>query len=194
MSDKDERLMEDDGKQSHFWTTYTISLRSSYLTLRCDMQYIVESYSPHRFSRQFNIYQDVPEKLVEEACPLNLPDVVGLWQSCMKLGTKAKLRIPVSSHKGLTTKRYQEWWTKYACNFVKEDIEPAEKQEKPKTPVRICLTKGKGAFTPIVNAHEVEGTNAIVSKAIASKAKPSKAKPAVLPTVSNEEVDGTNAT
>ncbi|KAG5553122.1 hypothetical protein RHGRI_011102 [Rhododendron griersonianum] len=108
MSDKDERLM-----------------------------YIVESYSPHRFSRQFNFYQDVPGKLVEEACPLNLPDV---------------------------------------------------KQEKPKTPVRIRLTKGKGAVTPIVNAHEVEGTNAI-----ASKAKPNKAKPAVLPTVSNEEVDGTNA-
>ncbi|KAG5565451.1 hypothetical protein RHGRI_001367 [Rhododendron griersonianum] len=127
--------------------------------------------------------------MVKEACPLNLPDVVRLWQSCTKLGTKAKLRIPVSSHKGLTTKRYQEWWTKHASNFVKGDIEPAEKQEKPKTPVRIRLTKGKGAITPIVNAHEVEGTNAI-----ASKAKPNKAKPAVLPTVSNEEVDGTNAT
>ncbi|XP_058208173.1 uncharacterized protein LOC131321186 [Rhododendron vialii] len=103
---------------------------------------IVESYSPHRFSQQFNFYQDIPGKLVEEACPLNLPDVVGLWQSCTKLGTKAKLRIP-----------------------------------------------GKGEVTPIVNAHEVEGTNAT-----ASKAKPSRAKPAVLPTVSNEEVDGTNAT
>ncbi|KAG5565452.1 hypothetical protein RHGRI_001368 [Rhododendron griersonianum] len=51
MSDKDKRLMVDDGKQFHFWTAYTISLRSSYLTLCCDMQYIVESYSPHRFSR-----------------------------------------------------------------------------------------------------------------------------------------------
>ncbi|KAG5554216.1 hypothetical protein RHGRI_011915 [Rhododendron griersonianum] len=194
MSDKDERLMVDDGKQSHFWTAYTISLRSSYLTFRCDMQYIVESYSPHRSSRQFNFYQDVPGKLVEEACPLNLPDVVRLWQSCTKLGTKAKLKIPVSSHKGLTTKRYQEWWTKHASNFVKGNIEPAEKQEKTKTPVRIRLTKGKGAVTPIVNAHEVEGTSAIASKAKASKAKPNKAKPAVLPTVNNEEVDGTNAT
>ncbi|XP_058202843.1 uncharacterized protein LOC131317301 [Rhododendron vialii] len=100
MFDKEEQLMVDDGKQSHFWTAYTISLPSSYLTLRYDMQYIVESYSPHEFSRQFNFYQDIPRKLVEEACPLNLPNVVGLWQSCTKLGTKAKLRIPVSSHKG----------------------------------------------------------------------------------------------
>ncbi|KAF7151700.1 hypothetical protein RHSIM_Rhsim02G0146600 [Rhododendron simsii] len=190
----DERLMVDDGNQSHFWMAYTISLRSSYLTFRRDMQYIVEPYSPHRFSRQFNFYQDVPGRLVEEACSLSLPDVVGLWQSCTKLGTKAKLRIPVSSHKGLTTKRYQEWWTKQASDFVKGDIEPAKKQEKSKTPVRIRLTNGKGAVTPIINAHEVEGTNAIESKAKASKAKSSKAKPSAVPTVSNKEVDGTNAT
>ncbi|KAF7143859.1 hypothetical protein RHSIM_Rhsim05G0147000 [Rhododendron simsii] len=155
MFDKAERLIVDDGKQSHFY---------------------------------------VPERLVEEACPLSLPGVEGLWQSCTKLGNKAKLRIPVSSQKGLTTKRYQEWWKKHASDFVKGDIEPFEKQEKSKTSVRIRLTNGKGAVTPIVNAHEVEGTNAIASKAKASKAKPSKAKPPVLPTVSNEEVDGTNAT
>ncbi|KAF7150395.1 hypothetical protein RHSIM_Rhsim02G0154400 [Rhododendron simsii] len=159
MSDKDERLMVDDGKQSHFWTAYTISLH-------------------------------VPGKLVEEACPFNLPDVVGLWQSCTKLGTKAKLRIPVSSRKGFTTKRYQEWWTKHASDFVKGDIEPAKKQEKPKTPVRIRLTKGKGAVTPI----EVNGTNATLGKAKSSKAKPSRTKPIVPHVTSAHEVGGANAT
>ncbi|KAF7137705.1 hypothetical protein RHSIM_Rhsim07G0182500 [Rhododendron simsii] len=194
MSDKDERLMVNDGKQSQFWRGYIISLHSSYLTLHCDMQYIVESYSPHRFSRQFNFYHDVPRKLVEEACPVNLLDVVGLWQSYTKLSTKAKLRIHVSSHKGLTTKQYQEWWTKHASDIVKRDIESTKMQKKPNTTVRIRLTKGKGVVTPIENAHEVEGTNVIVSKAKASKAKPIKAKPTVLPTISNEEVDDTNAT
>ncbi|KAG5522482.1 hypothetical protein RHGRI_034604 [Rhododendron griersonianum] len=98
---KDELFMVDDGAQSQSWTDYTISLRSSCLTLCRDKEYIVEPYSPPRFSRQFNFCQDVPGKLAEEASPLNLPDVVRLWQSCTKLGTKAELRIPIVLAKAL---------------------------------------------------------------------------------------------
>ncbi|KAL2927153.1 UDP-N-acetylglucosamine 1-carboxyvinyltransferase [Bienertia sinuspersici] len=35
-------------------------MRSYYLTLRYENNYIAKSYSPHRFSRQFGFHQDVP--------------------------------------------------------------------------------------------------------------------------------------
>ncbi|KAH7843639.1 hypothetical protein Vadar_019056 [Vaccinium darrowii] len=121
LSTRDELHIVDDGAQSHSRTDYIISLRSSYLTLRRNKEYVVEPYSPHRFSRQFDFCQDIPGNLVEEACPINLPDVVGLWQSCTKLGTKAEFKIPVRLRKGLATKRYMEWhWYTNRQNQAKQ--------------------------------------------------------------------------
>ncbi|KAH7845734.1 hypothetical protein Vadar_005411 [Vaccinium darrowii] len=149
LSTRDELLIVDDGAQSHSRTDYIISLRSSYLTLRRDKEYVVEPYSPHRFSRQFDFCQDIPGNLVEEACPINLPNAVGLWQSCTKLGTKAEFKIPVRSRKGLATKRYMEWWVIYSSDFVRSNIEPSTKQGMPNPQVRIRLKKSNAvASTP----------------------------------------------
>ncbi|KAH0643747.1 hypothetical protein KY285_032823 [Solanum tuberosum] len=57
--------LTDNGKLSNSWNEYIISLRSGYVTLRHDSNFIVESYSPIRFSRQFSFCQDVPGDLVE---------------------------------------------------------------------------------------------------------------------------------
>ncbi|KAH0670771.1 hypothetical protein KY290_026166 [Solanum tuberosum] len=43
------------GKLSNSWNEYIISLRSSYVTLGHDSNFIVESYSPIIFSRQFGL-------------------------------------------------------------------------------------------------------------------------------------------
>ncbi|KAH7841912.1 hypothetical protein Vadar_025262 [Vaccinium darrowii] len=181
LSTRDELLIVDDGAQSHSQTDYIISLRSSYLILRRDNEYVVEPYSPHRFSRQFDFCQDIPGNLVEEACPINLPDVIGLWQSCTKLGTKAEFKVPARSRKGLTTKRYMEWWAIYSSDFVKSNIEPSTKQGMPNPQVRIRLKKSNAvASTP--------------SKPKAPTTKKSKpAKEPVLPSSNTPKVRRTNA-
>lgn len=38
---------------------YFMSIRFNYLPLRCKNSFIIESYSPHRFSRQFGFYQNI---------------------------------------------------------------------------------------------------------------------------------------
>ena len=54
---------------------YFMSLRSGYLSLRCEDQHIVETYSPHRFSRRFGFHQDIPSDLKEEIHTGSLKDL-----------------------------------------------------------------------------------------------------------------------
>ncbi|MCE0482009.1 hypothetical protein HAX54_040310 [Datura stramonium] len=44
---------------------FFIGLSSGFITLRHDDNLIVESYSPHQFSRQFGFCQDIPNVLIE---------------------------------------------------------------------------------------------------------------------------------
>ena len=57
--------LTDNGRLSNSWNEYIISLRSGYVTLMHDSNFIVESYSPVRFSRQFGFCQDVPGDLLD---------------------------------------------------------------------------------------------------------------------------------
>ncbi|KAH7850255.1 hypothetical protein Vadar_029883 [Vaccinium darrowii] len=202
LSTRDEQLIVYDGAQSHSQTDYIISLRSSYLILRRDNEYVVEPYSPHRFSRQFDFCQDIPGNLVEEACPINLPDVVGLWQSCTKLGTKAEFKVPAHSRKGLTTKRYMEWWAIYSSDFVKSNIEPSTKQGMPNPQVRIRLKKSNAvASTPSKPkapttkkskpAKEPVLPSSNTLKVRRTNAKANKGKEAILPSSTTNEIEGT---
>ncbi|KAH7844675.1 hypothetical protein Vadar_030482 [Vaccinium darrowii] len=125
LSTRDELLIVDDGAQSHSRMDYVISLRSSNLTLRRVKEYVVEPYIPHRFLRQFDFCQDIPGKLVEEACPINLPDVAGLWQSCTKLGKAKPSRTKQSKAKDTT---------KDAPNGVERSIPKARTLLKIPTP------------------------------------------------------------
>lgn len=125
LSERDELFMVDDGAQSQSWTDYTISLRSSCLTLCRDKEYIVEPYSPPRFSRQFNFCQDVPGKLAEEASPTRCCTTLAILHEARHQG---RTKNPNRSSKSLVTKRHQEWWAKHASDFVKGNIEPTVKE------------------------------------------------------------------
>ncbi|KDP36670.1 hypothetical protein JCGZ_07888 [Jatropha curcas] len=57
---KKDFLLEDNGKLSLYQVEHFINLRSSFLTLRYKNQYIIQSYSPHRFSGQLGYYQNLP--------------------------------------------------------------------------------------------------------------------------------------
>ncbi|KAL2926936.1 TD and POZ domain-containing protein 5 [Bienertia sinuspersici] len=53
----------DNSMQSQQVIDFLLSVRSCFLTLRYENNCIAEPYSPHRFSRQFGFYQDIPGKL-----------------------------------------------------------------------------------------------------------------------------------
>ncbi|KAH0713698.1 hypothetical protein KY289_009657 [Solanum tuberosum] len=107
-----ELHVDDSGKLSTSWSDFLIGLRSSFVTLRLDDELIVEPYSPHRFSRQFGYYQDVPGALIEHHYDGSLLALVQLWDSCVHLGGSSKIIIPMRpSNKGsLMTREYSEWW------------------------------------------------------------------------------------
>ncbi|KAG8364563.1 hypothetical protein BUALT_Bualt18G0010400 [Buddleja alternifolia] len=90
-----------------------VSLRSAYLTFRHGREHIVESYSPHRFSRQYNFCQDILGLLQKEILTCDLKELVQLWRSCTLLSTSSKLNLPGNtSSPPLVTKEYADWWTK----------------------------------------------------------------------------------
>ncbi|PHT76728.1 hypothetical protein T459_20250 [Capsicum annuum] len=45
-----ELFIADNGEFSSSWNNYFISFHSSYVTLRCDDHFVMEPYSPYRFS------------------------------------------------------------------------------------------------------------------------------------------------
>ena len=91
--------------------SYLISLRSSYLFLRQSNHRVIQSYYPHRFSRQFRYPQDLPRGLSEIFHTGTLEAVYQHWESCTKLGTYSKVTIPYyhSLEEFLVTKAYADW-------------------------------------------------------------------------------------
>ena len=73
--------LTDNGRLSNSWNEYIISLRSGYVTLMHDSNFIVESYSPVRFSRQFGFCQDVPGDLLDRPYDGTLLTLVQLLNS-----------------------------------------------------------------------------------------------------------------
>jgi hypothetical protein len=103
----------DDGNLSVLKSDYFMCIRSGYLTLRYDDTFIIESYCPDRFSRQFGFCQHVPRDFEGRTGAPTLEDVSQLWHSFTKLNThsQCKLPLPPSDKLSLVTKRYMDWWT-----------------------------------------------------------------------------------
>ncbi|XP_019234715.1 PREDICTED: uncharacterized protein LOC109215149 [Nicotiana attenuata] len=108
-----ELHLTDRDEQSNSWSDFFLSLRSSFITLRHDDIHIVESYSPHRFSRQFGFCQDVPGKLIERPYDGSLKMLVQFWDSCVRLGGSSKVIVPTrpSEEGPLMTREYADWWS-----------------------------------------------------------------------------------
>ncbi|OIT06687.1 hypothetical protein A4A49_04710 [Nicotiana attenuata] len=108
-----ELHLTDCGEQSNSWSDFFISLHSSFITLRHDDIHIVESYSPHRFSRQSGFCQDVPGKLIERTYDGSLKMLVQFWDFCVRLGGSSKVIVPTrpSEEGPLMTREYADWWS-----------------------------------------------------------------------------------
>ncbi|OIT36613.1 hypothetical protein A4A49_64167, partial [Nicotiana attenuata] len=105
--------LTDRDEKSNSWSDFFIILHSSFITLRHDDIHIMESYSPHRFSRQFGFCQDVPGNLIERPYDGSLKMLVQFWDSCVRLGGSSKAIVPTrpSEEGPLMTREYTDWWS-----------------------------------------------------------------------------------
>ncbi|KAF3655646.1 hypothetical protein T459_00821 [Capsicum annuum] len=104
-----ELFIAENRELSSSWNDYFISLRSSYITLRCDDFFVMEPYSPHRFSRRFGFVQDLPGNFIKRPHDATLQELVRLWDSCTRLSSFLSISIPPRPERPLTTNRYENW-------------------------------------------------------------------------------------
>ncbi|KAM2350132.1 hypothetical protein ACFX1X_013565 [Malus domestica] len=94
--------------------SYLISLRSGFVSLRQEDRCIIQSYSPHRFSRQFGFVQSEPGKLKERNPSVSLQAVYMHWESCTRSCTNAVITLPANDEfrSNPVTRVYARWWSK----------------------------------------------------------------------------------
>ncbi|KAL2940230.1 Myosin-2 [Bienertia sinuspersici] len=102
----------DDSMQSQQVIDFLLSVRSCFLTLRYDDNCIAEPYSPHRFSRQFGFYQDIPGKLKPPPEKVTWQYLYSLFQTSVQLGTYSSFVNPARGLKMnlRVTDSYTSWW------------------------------------------------------------------------------------
>ncbi|KAL0283518.1 UNVERIFIED_CONTAM: hypothetical protein Sangu_2884000 [Sesamum angustifolium] len=84
-------MLVDDGHAEELDHSYFVAIRSSCLTLRQGVKFIIEPYSPHRFGRQFGYYQDVPGTLKYDTCVASLEEGLRYWRLCVLSKSSSKL-------------------------------------------------------------------------------------------------------
>ncbi|KAH0761502.1 hypothetical protein KY290_017575 [Solanum tuberosum] len=135
--------LTDNGKLSNSWNEYIISLRSGYVTLRHESNFIVESYSSIRFSRQFGFCQDVPGDLMErpyDDAPLMTREYVDWWPSQRLNTSQGNLRIILKKTKQDSTSIS----SKGASDQSKEKSHPSSKsQVKSNDTLQVAKTSSK---------------------------------------------------
>ncbi|KAG8380943.1 hypothetical protein BUALT_Bualt06G0069100 [Buddleja alternifolia] len=136
---KEQISLIDGSNLSSQYKELFVSLRSAYLTFQHGREHIVESYSPHRFSRQYNFCQDIPGLLQKEILTYDLKELLQLWRSCTLLSTSSKLNLPGNtSSPPLVTKEYADWWTKFGLRSERQEY-----YEKALQSVQQSLTKAE---------------------------------------------------
>ncbi|KAH0656187.1 hypothetical protein KY285_031069 [Solanum tuberosum] len=112
----------DDGKAPELELAYFMSLRFNYLPLRRRGSFVIEPYSPHRFSRQFGFHQDIPGYLENDIRAESLDEGLRYWRICISHATMSKATFPpvVTSAKKLYTTQYSSWWER-SYGMVLED-------------------------------------------------------------------------
>uniref|UniRef100_M1D3K0 Aminotransferase-like plant mobile domain-containing protein n=1 Tax=Solanum tuberosum TaxID=4113 RepID=M1D3K0_SOLTU len=112
----------DDGKAPELEIAYFMSLRFNYLLLRRGGSFVIEPYSPHRFSRQFGFHQDILGYLENDIRAESLDEGLRYWRICISRATmsKATFTHAVTSAKKLYTTQYSSWWER-SYGMVLED-------------------------------------------------------------------------
>uniref|UniRef100_M1DXM5 Uncharacterized protein n=1 Tax=Solanum tuberosum TaxID=4113 RepID=M1DXM5_SOLTU len=115
----------DDGKAPELELAYFMSLRFNYLPLRRGCSFVIESYSPHRFSRQFGLHQDIPGYLENDIRAESFDEGLRYWRICISCATMSKSTFPhaVASAKKLYTTQYSSWWERSYGMFLEDNLD-----------------------------------------------------------------------
>ena len=111
MINKVKETLNDNGNLYPLRQSYFISLRSSYLVLRQENSFIVEPYSPNRFSRQFGFCQGILGDLKNDVHSATLDQALKHWCICITKSTFVSVLLPAhcDDPKVHTTPSYREW-------------------------------------------------------------------------------------
>ncbi|XP_027772997.1 girdin-like [Solanum pennellii] len=115
----------DDEKSSELDQAYFMSIRFNYLPLRRGGSFVIEPYSPHRFSRQFGFHQDNPGYLENDIRVESLDEGLIYWRICVSRVTMSTATFPpaVTSAKKLYTTQYSSWWERSYGTFLEDNLD-----------------------------------------------------------------------
>ncbi|CAA0810116.1 Unknown protein, partial [Striga hermonthica] len=117
------RYVDDQRRPRYEWRYFT-AIRSNYLTWRQGNRFFIEPYSPHRFSRQFGFYQDVPGTLKKDFREGSLDNGIYYWQQSVLCGSSSKASLPcVSPDPKKSTQAYKSWWQQVHRGYLERHIE-----------------------------------------------------------------------
>ncbi|KAK7852187.1 hypothetical protein CFP56_039838 [Quercus suber] len=127
---------EDSGKLSRTSLAHFISIRSSYLSMRQNDHFIIEPYSPCRFSRQFGLCQSIVGGIKKDIHRASLDEVLELWRSCTKSKTMSQAFFPAppSNLKHHTTQSYGRWWNSMHGTYLEDGIASLISSTRPPLP------------------------------------------------------------
>ncbi|MCD7447100.1 hypothetical protein HAX54_023129, partial [Datura stramonium] len=99
---------------------YFTSIRFGYLCLRNGNSIIIETYIPHRFSRQFGFYQKIPGVSSYNNRSASLDEGLRYWRICVLHRSMSHATFPpvTSNVKKLFANDYKTWWLKTHGNFL----------------------------------------------------------------------------
>ena len=102
-----------------------MSIRSNYPTLRKGNVFIVEPYSPHRFSRQFGFFRDSRNRLDQDFREASLEYGLRLARICVLIKPRSKSTFPphTSNMKKFASQNYKSWWEKMNKNLFENHVQ-----------------------------------------------------------------------
>ncbi|XP_019239821.1 PREDICTED: uncharacterized protein LOC109219803 [Nicotiana attenuata] len=106
-------------------SNYFMSLRFNYLPVRYDNSFIINPYSPHRFSRQFGFYQNVPGFLENDIRSASLDEGLRFWRICILYRSMSRAVFPPTGdpvEKPFST-NYMSWWEKTHGKFLENNLQ-----------------------------------------------------------------------
>nr|POE85837.1 hypothetical protein CFP56_07174 [Quercus suber] len=127
---------EDSGNLSRTSLVYFISIQSSYLSMRQNDHFIIEPYSPCRFSRQFGLCQSIVGGIKKDIRHASLDEFLELWRSCTKSKTMSQAFFPAppSNLKHHTTQSYGRWWNSMHGTYLEDGIASLISSTRPPLP------------------------------------------------------------
>ncbi|KAH0720107.1 hypothetical protein KY284_005137 [Solanum tuberosum] len=114
----------DNDHASEVELSYFMSIRFNYLPLRCRDSFIIEPYSPHRFSRQFGFYQNIPGIMKNDICSASLDKGLTFWGICTMSRFASHATFPsITPNAGKSFgSNYQAWWKKTHGKFLDDHL------------------------------------------------------------------------